>query len=163
MARTPKGIILSGGPASVYASDSYHPDSTIFDLGLPILGICYGMQLIAQHFGGSVIPATSHEYGKAKLDIIVENEIFKDTQNGQIVWMSHGDRVESIPSGFEKLQLVKIHLMLLLLIQIEISMLFNFILKFITQNVEANFLKILQNIFVDVKALGIWVLLQKNK
>ena len=139
MARTPKGIILSGGPASVYASDSYHPDSTIFDLGLPILGICYGMQLIAQHFGGSVIPATSHEYGKAKLDIIVENEIFKDTQNGQIVWMSHGDRVESIPSGFEKLQLVKIHLMLLLLTQIEISMLFNFILKFITQNVEANF------------------------
>lgn len=103
MARTPKGIILSGGPASVYASDSYHPDSTIFDLGLPILGICYGMQLIAQHFGGSVIPATSHEYGKVKLDIIVENEIFKDTQNGQIVWMSHGDRVESIPSGFEKI------------------------------------------------------------
>ncbi|MGJ0335829.1 glutamine-hydrolyzing GMP synthase [Aliarcobacter cryaerophilus] len=103
MARTPKGIILSGGPASVYASDSYHPDSTIFDLGLPILGICYGMQLIAQHFGGSVIPATSHEYGKAKLDIIVENEIFKDTQNGQVVWMSHGDRVESIPSGFEKI------------------------------------------------------------
>ena len=103
MARTPKGIILSGGPASVYASDSYHPDSTIFDLGLPILGICYGMQLIAQHFGGSVIPATSHEYGKAKLDIIVENEIFKDTQNGQIVWMSHGDRVESIPTGFEKI------------------------------------------------------------
>lgn len=103
MARTPKGIILSGGPASVYASDSYHPDSTIFDLGLPILGICYGMQLIAQHFGGSVIPATSHEYGKAKLDIIVENEIFKDTQNGQIVWMSHGDRVESLPSGFEKI------------------------------------------------------------
>lgn len=103
MARTPKGIILSGGPASVYASDSYHPDSTIFDLGLPILGICYGMQLIAQHFGGSVIPATSHEYGKARLDIIVENEIFKDTQNGQVVWMSHGDRVESIPSGFEKI------------------------------------------------------------
>ena len=103
MARTPKGIILSGGPASVYANDSYHPDSTIFDLGLPILGICYGMQLIAQHFGGSVIPATSHEYGKAKLDIIVENEIFKDTQSGQIVWMSHGDRVESIPSGFEKI------------------------------------------------------------
>jgi len=63
----------------------------------------------------------------------------------------------------KKLQLVKIHLMLLLLTQIEISMLFNFILKFITQNVEVNFLKTLQNIFVDVKALGIWVLLQKNK
>ena len=103
MARTPKGIILSGGPASVYAADSYHPDSTIFDLGLPILGICYGMQLIAQHFGGKVVPATSHEYGKAQLEIVADNEIFKDTTSGQIVWMSHGDRVEEIPSGFEKI------------------------------------------------------------
>ena len=103
MARTPKGIILSGGPASVYAADSYHPDSTIFDLGLPILGICYGMQLIAQHFGGKVVPATSHEYGKAQLEILADNEIFKDTTSGQIVWMSHGDRVEEIPSGFEKI------------------------------------------------------------
>ena len=103
MARTPKGIILSGGPASVYAVDSYHPDSTIFDLGLPILGICYGMQLIAQHFGGKVVPATSHEYGKAQLEIVADNEIFKDTTSGQIVWMSHGDRVEEIPSGFEKI------------------------------------------------------------
>ena len=67
MARTPKGLILSGGPASVYAADAYHPDSTIFDLGLPILGICYGMQLITQYFGGSVVRANSQEYGKAKL------------------------------------------------------------------------------------------------
>lgn len=103
MARTPKGIILSGGPASVYADDAYHPDTTIFELGLPILGICYGMQLISQHFGGSVIPASHHEYGKAKLKFEVENPIFKDTQDGQIVWMSHGDRVENIPSGFEKI------------------------------------------------------------
>ncbi|MDN5068576.1 glutamine-hydrolyzing GMP synthase [Aliarcobacter butzleri] len=101
--RTPKGIILSGGPASVYAVDAYHPDTTIFELGLPILGICYGMQLISQHFGGSVIPASHHEYGKAKLQFEVENPIFKDTQDGQIVWMSHGDRVENIPAGFEKI------------------------------------------------------------
>lgn len=103
MARTPKGLILSGGPASVYAADAYHPDSTIFDLGLPILGICYGMQLISQHFGGSVVPASSHEYGKAKLEFVNDNDIFKDTPSGQIVWMSHGDRVETIPSGFEKI------------------------------------------------------------
>ena len=103
VARTPKGIILSGGPASVYAVDAYHPDTTIFELGLPILGICYGMQLISQHFGGSVIPASHHEYGKAKLQFEVENPIFKDTQDGQIVWMSHGDRVENIPAGFEKI------------------------------------------------------------
>ncbi|MFW3380727.1 glutamine-hydrolyzing GMP synthase, partial [Aliarcobacter butzleri] len=77
--------------------------TTIFELGLPILGICYGMQLISQHFGGSVIPASHHEYGKAKLQFEVENPIFKDTQDGQIVWMSHGDRVENIPAGFEKI------------------------------------------------------------
>ncbi|MDX4035957.1 glutamine-hydrolyzing GMP synthase [Aliarcobacter skirrowii] len=103
MARTPKGLILSGGPASVYAADAYHPDSTIFDLGLPILGICYGMQLITQYFGGSVVRANSQEYGKAKLELIGENPIFTDTPNEQIVWMSHGDKVESIPAGFEKI------------------------------------------------------------
>ncbi len=101
--KTPKGIILSGGPASVYAKDAYIPDTKIFDLGLPILGICYGMQLISQHFGGSVIPANHHEYGKAKLNFEGDNAIFQDTTNGQVVWMSHGDRVENIPEGFEKI------------------------------------------------------------
>ncbi|MEA1915266.1 MAG: glutamine-hydrolyzing GMP synthase [Campylobacterota bacterium] len=101
MARTPKGIILSGGPASVYAKDSYHPDEKIFDLGLPVLGICYGMQLISQHFGGSVTPADHHEYGKAKLNFVKKNPIFDETEDGQIVWMSHGDKVENIPTGFE--------------------------------------------------------------
>jgi len=101
LARTPKGIILSGGPASVYAIDAYHPDEEIFNLGLPILGICYGMQLISQFFGGSVIPADHHEYGKAKLTFAKECDIFKDTNDGQTVWMSHGDRVENIPEGFE--------------------------------------------------------------
>ncbi|QOG11389.1 glutamine-hydrolyzing GMP synthase [Arcobacter sp. FWKO B] len=102
-ARTPKGIILSGGPASVYAQDSYHPSSEIFNLGLPILGICYGMQLIAHTLGGSVIAADHHEYGKAKLSFVGVSPIFKDTQDGQIVWMSHGDRVDVLPSGFEKI------------------------------------------------------------
>jgi|TARA_R110002050_G_scaffold283920_2_gene432868 GMP synthase (glutamine-hydrolysing) len=102
-ARTPKGIILSGGPASVYAKDSYHPDKEIFELGLPILGICYGMQLISQYFGGSVIPADHHEYGKAKLNFEKQSDIFRDTTDGQTVWMSHGDRVETIPEGFEKI------------------------------------------------------------
>jgi GMP synthase (glutamine-hydrolysing) len=102
-ARTPKGIILSGGPASVYAKDSYHPDEAIFELGLPILGICYGMQLISQYFGGSVIPADHHEYGKAKLNFEKQSDIFRDTTDGQTVWMSHGDRVETIPEGFEKI------------------------------------------------------------
>ena len=101
--REPKGIILSGGPASVYAKDAYHPDSKIFDLGLPILGICYGMQLISQHFGGSVVAADHHEYGKAELMFEDDHKIFKDTKSGQIVWMSHGDRVEKLPEGFIKI------------------------------------------------------------
>jgi GMP synthase (glutamine-hydrolysing) len=101
--RNPKGIILSGGPASVYAKDSYHPDSAVYELGLPMLGICYGMQLLTQHFGGSVIPATHQEYGKAELKFESDHKIFKDTTCGQIVWMSHGDRVEALPQGFEKI------------------------------------------------------------
>jgi len=101
LARTPKGIILSGGPASVYAQDAYHPDDQIFNLGLPILGICYGMQLISQFYGGSVIPADHHEYGKAKLKFEKDNAIFKDTDDEQIVWMSHGDKVDELANGFE--------------------------------------------------------------
>ncbi len=100
-ARKPQGIILSGGPASVYAEDAYKPDEGIWDLGLPILGICYGMQLITQHFGGSVIPADHHEYGKAKLKIENDSNIFKDITDESTVWMSHGDRAEYIPEGFE--------------------------------------------------------------
>jgi len=101
-ARKPQGIILSGGPASVYAEDAYHPDEAIWDLGLPILGICYGMQLITQHFGGEVIPADHHEYGKAKLHIENGNSpIFKGVKQDSTVWMSHGDRAERLPEGFE--------------------------------------------------------------
>ncbi len=101
-AKNPKGIILSGGPASVYADDAYHPDEAIFELGLPMLGICYGMQLITQHFGGVVIAADQHEYGKAKL--MIENKesaIFKDITDGSVVWMSHGDRVDMLPDDFD--------------------------------------------------------------
>ncbi len=100
-ARKPQGIILSGGPASVYAEDAYKPDDGVWDLGLPILGICYGMQLITQHFGGEVVPADHHEYGKAKLKIENDSTIFKGISDDSIVWMSHGDRAERIPEGFE--------------------------------------------------------------
>jgi len=99
-ARKPQGIILSGGPASVYAEDAYKPDEGVWDLGLPILGICYGMQLITQHFGGEVVAADHHEYGKAKLKIEDECGIFNGVSNNEVVWMSHGDKAESIPDGF---------------------------------------------------------------
>jgi GMP synthase (glutamine-hydrolysing) len=100
-ARKPQGIILSGGPASVYAEDAYKPNEGIWDLGLPILGICYGMQLITQHFGGEVVAADHHEYGKAKLKIENASSIFKGIPDNSIVWMSHGDKAEKLPEGFE--------------------------------------------------------------
>jgi len=100
-ARKPQGIILSGGPASVYAEDAYKPDEGVWDLGLPILGICYGMQLITQHFGGEVVAADHHEYGKAKLKIENDSTIFKGIADDSIVWMSHGDKAERLPEGFD--------------------------------------------------------------
>jgi GMP synthase (glutamine-hydrolysing) len=100
-ARNPQGIILSGGPASVYAEDAYKPDNGIWELGLPILGICYGMQLITQHFGGEVVAANHHEYGKAKLTVESKSIIFKDVEDGSTVWMSHGDKAEKLPDGFD--------------------------------------------------------------
>lgn len=100
-ARKPQGIILSGGPASVYAEDAYKPDDGIWNLGLPILGICYGMQLITQHFGGEVVAADHHEYGKARLKIEDESPIFNGVSDNEIVWMSHGDKAERIPEGFK--------------------------------------------------------------
>ncbi|PSM51964.1 GMP synthase (glutamine-hydrolyzing) [Campylobacter blaseri] len=100
-AKEPKGIILSGGPASVYAKDAYFSDEGIFELGIPILGICYGMQLIAHHFGASVVAAKEKEYGKAQIFFKKEHELFKDTKDGQVVWMSHSDKVENLPEGFE--------------------------------------------------------------
>lgn len=99
-ARKPQGIILSGGPASVYAEGAYKPSEEIWSLGLPIMGICYGMQLMTQRYGGEVVAATHHEYGKAKLTL-TECEIFKGMSDGETVWMSHGDRAEKIPESFE--------------------------------------------------------------
>jgi len=101
-AKNPKGIILSGGPSSVYNKDAYEVDQEIYNMGLPILGICYGMQRIAVDFGGSVVRSTHHEYGKAELNIVKsENPLFDDCDDNRIVWMSHSDRVETLPEGFE--------------------------------------------------------------
>ncbi|MDR1976012.1 MAG: glutamine-hydrolyzing GMP synthase [Campylobacteraceae bacterium] len=99
-AKNPKGLIFSGGPASVYAKDAYKIDDEIYNLGLPILGICYGMQLIAHHFGGEVAAANRHEYGKSSVRYEGDCPIFKNTQNDSIYWMSHADRVETLPEGF---------------------------------------------------------------
>lgn len=102
-AKNPKGMILSGGPASVYEEGAYKPSEGIFTLGIPILGICYGMQYLADFFGGSVVRALAQEFGKAKLELIQNNELFLGVEDESIVWMSHADKVEKIPEGFIEL------------------------------------------------------------
>ncbi len=97
--KNPKGIILSGGPASVYEDGAPSVDKTIFELGLPILGICYGMQLISSSLGGEVVRSHHHEYGKAELTC-ESSPLFSEIPAKQRVWMSHGDKVVSLPSGF---------------------------------------------------------------
>ncbi len=95
-----KAIILSGGPSSVYAEDAPRPDSGIFQLGLPVLGICYGLQLIAAEMGGQVDPAARREYGRAELFIDEDTELFFEVDSPTVVWMSHGDHLTEAPPGF---------------------------------------------------------------
>lgn len=97
----PQGIILSGGPMSVYDEDALSIDAEIFSLNIPILGICYGLQFMCKSLGGNVVPATDREYGKAILSIDSDSLILKDVRNESVIWMSHGDHVKSVPDGFE--------------------------------------------------------------
>ncbi|MDO4670530.1 MAG: glutamine-hydrolyzing GMP synthase [Aerococcus sp.] len=97
-----KGIVLSGGPNSVYSDDAFGIDPDIFELGIPVLGICYGMQLITHQLGGRVEPSDKREYGQADMTILKqEATIFKGLQPVEQVLMSHGDRIADIPAGFE--------------------------------------------------------------
>ena len=97
---SPKGIILSGGPSSVY--DDYSPmiDKEIFNLGIPILGICYGMQLITHLFNGNVHPSDKREYGLANLKIKGKDLLFNNLPDSFKVWMSHGDKIDNLPENF---------------------------------------------------------------
>lgn len=100
-ARRPKGIILSGGPASVYAEGAPMPDPEIFNLGIPILGICYGLQVIAKCLGGGVEPSSRREYGKGQLHIKRESPLLDGLNSPAQVWNSHSDRIVRLPDGFE--------------------------------------------------------------
>ncbi len=93
------GIILSGGPQNLSDSDALKADPHIFTLGLPILGICYGMQLIAHQLGGKVKAGTKREYGSTKITLS-KSSLFTGLKPEQTVWMSHGDQVTKIPKGF---------------------------------------------------------------
>ncbi len=100
-AMNPKGIILSGGPLSVYDDDVPTVDKEIFELGIPLLGICYGMQLITKLLGGKVEPAKDREYGKAEIEIREHSDLLNNVRNHSVVWMSHGDLITSLPNGFQ--------------------------------------------------------------
>ncbi|MDN6222441.1 MAG: glutamine-hydrolyzing GMP synthase, partial [Lacticaseibacillus paracasei] len=99
----PKGIIFSGGPNSVYDEGALGVDEDLFKLGIPILGVCYGMQLMAQRLGGDVEPADNREYGKADIEVTDDSaKLFRDLPKDQTVWMSHGDLVTRVPEGFRR-------------------------------------------------------------
>jgi GMP synthase (glutamine-hydrolysing) len=98
---SPVGIILSGGPSSVYDKDAPLADKSVFELGIPVLGICYGLQFMVYALGGKVRPAAKREYGHAKVEIQhSDSQLFQGLPNLLAVWMSHGDEAEELPPGF---------------------------------------------------------------
>lgn len=99
--RNPKGLILSGGPSSVYGSGAPHPEPAIFDLNIPILGICYGLQLMAHLQHGRVAPSDARgEFGRTEMNLTGLSKLFQGLDATQTVWMSHGDRLLELPTGF---------------------------------------------------------------
>ncbi|TMG16219.1 MAG: glutamine-hydrolyzing GMP synthase, partial [Chloroflexi bacterium] len=98
--RAPRGLIFSGGPASVYGENAPRPDPRVYQLGVPILGICYGMQLLAHDLGGEVAPARAREYGRAAVTVDDTAGLFDKLPRELDVWMSHGDVITRLPPGF---------------------------------------------------------------
>ena len=100
-ALNPRALVLSGGPASAYAPGAPRPQPFVWQGKLPVLGICYGMQLMAQALGGSVAPADRREYGHAMIHAQQSAGVFADIAREQDVWMSHGDHITALPPGFD--------------------------------------------------------------
>jgi GMP synthase (glutamine-hydrolysing) len=99
----PRGLIFSGGPASVYDKGAPHCDPKLFDLGIPVLGICYGMQLACQALGGEVKPAPSREFGRAHCHVTEADGLFQGVPHETVVWMSHGDQVRAVSGDWQPL------------------------------------------------------------
>ncbi len=99
-ALAPEGIVLSGGPASIYSKDSPRVDRDIFELGIPVLGICYGLQYMVDSLGGKVLGSTKREYGFAELSVKKQKGIFSGVEKKTQCWMSHGDSIGTLPEGF---------------------------------------------------------------
>ena len=100
LALKPKGIVLSGGPSSVYDDSAPTADQKVLETGLPILGICYGLQFMTHHLGGRVVPAAAREYGHAEVEIVEPTALFHGLPETLAVWMSHGDHAETLAPGF---------------------------------------------------------------
>jgi GMP synthase (glutamine-hydrolysing) len=98
--RNPLALVLSGGPSSVFEEESPRPDERVYSYNKPILGICYGMQLLVHHIGGTVTPAPRHEYGKAEIETVGDSLLFHGLPTEMPVWMSHGDHIQALPDGF---------------------------------------------------------------
>ena len=101
LALKPRGIILSGGPSSVYDSNAPKADPAVLQTGLPVLGICYGMQFMMHHLGGRIVPGEAHEYGHAEVEVVAQSGFFQGLPPRLDVWMSHGDRMEDLAPGFQ--------------------------------------------------------------
>ena len=101
--KNPKGIIFTGGPASIYQENAPKCDKEVFELGIPVLGICYGMQLMAYTLGGEVKRADKREYGEMEVEINTTSPLFKNINENNICLMSHTDYVDVLPQGFEKI------------------------------------------------------------
>ena len=99
-ALSPLGLILSGGPSSVYDADAPAADPALLTMGVPVLGICYGLQFIVHQLGGRVEPAPAREYGHAQVEVIAETPLFRGLPRTLNVWMSHGDEAKTLPDGF---------------------------------------------------------------
>jgi GMP synthase (glutamine-hydrolysing) len=96
----PKGVILSGGPCSVYDADAPAADPAVLAMGAPVLGICYGLQFVVHHLGGKVESAPAREYGHAQVSVVAETALFRGLPDTMDVWMSHGDEAKALPEGF---------------------------------------------------------------
>src|SRR5690606_19593043 len=101
LSKRPKGIILSGGPSSVFAEDAALVDKVLYEQGIPVLGICYGMQLTAHLLDGKVKKGEKGEYGKSEFSITDTSVLFQNIPQTSTVWMSHFDEVAEIPAGFK--------------------------------------------------------------
>ena len=99
----PEGIIFTGGPNSVYLENAPKIEKEIYELGIPVLGLCYGMQIMAQTLGGKVVKGKEKEFGKTETKVDKSSKLFKDLEEDQITWMSHIDQVVELPDGFEKI------------------------------------------------------------